>query len=261
MAILKHGQPIIDLSDWEERAGPKRTNQWREDRSAMEVARCWLSANPSLPAEVIAVLSNHPAFGAVKQWEAEPEVRFPFDQFPGETRNTDLAVYAKDEFGEFVLAVEAKADEPFGETVADALTAAIERKLEIPNSNGVARIEQLVAALFGSPNANEATLGELRYQLLTATAGALKAGETRGATSRVVLLIQEFRTRQTDDSKHAANAMDLNRFVRCLSHETTATIEPGVLSGPFAVPGAPLFRTPASIFIGKVCHNLRNSGA
>ena len=45
------------------------------------------------------------------------------------------------------LAVEAKADEPFGETVADALAAAVDRGLKSAKSNGVKRIEQLAAAV------------------------------------------------------------------------------------------------------------------
>jgi len=74
----------------------------------------------------------------------------------------DLAVYARDEHGDFLIAVEAKADESFGETVADALAAAVDRKLENPRSNGVTRVEQLAAALFG-PRANKApALGKLR---------------------------------------------------------------------------------------------------
>jgi hypothetical protein len=261
MTIAKDGQPIIDLNDWCRRAGPKRNDQWREDRSAMEAARSWLAViSPALPREVAAVLATHMAFGIVNQWDAEPEARLPFDSFPGEPRNADLAVYARDQFGEFVLAVEAKADETFGESIADTLAAALDRKLENPRSNGVARVEQLALALFGPRRKGEPALGELRYQLLTATAGALRAGETRGAT-RVVLLVQEFWTRLTADAKHAANAVDFNRFVSRLSHGTVLAVEAGVLYGPFVVPGAPLFTAPPSLFIGKARINLRNRGA
>jgi hypothetical protein len=105
MTITKDGQPILDLADWRKRAGPKSSDQWREDRSAMEAARSWLAASPALPAEISFLLSRHSAFGIVNQWEAEPEARLPFDDFPGEPRNADLAVYARDQFGDFVLAV------------------------------------------------------------------------------------------------------------------------------------------------------------
>jgi len=257
MPIMKGSQPIIDLNDWRVRAGPKRGNQWQVDRSAMEAARSWLAVtSPALPAEVATVLASHSAFSVVNQWEAEPEARLPFDDFHGEPRNADLAVYAQDQFGEFVLSVEAKADEPFGDSIADTLAAAVDRKLENPRSNGVPRVEQLALALFGPRRKGEPALGELRYQLLTATAGAIQAGKRRNA-KRVVLLVHEFWTRRTADPKHAANATDFNRFVSRLSHGRVTVVEPGVLYGPFAVPGAPLFSTPPALFIGKAICNLR----
>ena len=71
--------------------------------------------------------------------EAEPEAQLHFDDLPGEPRNADLAVLVHDEFGEFVMTVEGKADESFGDTVAETLAAAVERKLENPASQGVRR--------------------------------------------------------------------------------------------------------------------------
>ena len=52
--------------------------------------------------------------------------------------------------GEFVVAVEGKADESFGGTLGETFSAALERKLSSPNSKGVARIEQLAQALLHS---------------------------------------------------------------------------------------------------------------
>lgn len=259
MTIVKNGQPIIDLDDWGKRTGLTGKKHWRECRSALELARAWLDASPDLPAEVAAVLKSNPAFATVNQWNAEPEARLPFDDFPGEPCNADLAVYARDSFGEFVLIVEAKADEPFGGSIADTLAAAVDRKLENPRSNGVERVEQLALALLGPRRKREPALRKLRYQLLTVTAGALRAGEAQGA-NRVVLLVHEFWTKCTADKKHAANAVDFNRFVSRLSHNTVSVMEPGVLYGPFPVPGACLFTTPPSLYIGKAQRNVRNRG-
>jgi hypothetical protein len=47
-------------------------------------------------------------------------VKLPFDGFAGEPRNTDALVVAQDGFGSYVIAVEAKADEPFSATVAES---------------------------------------------------------------------------------------------------------------------------------------------
>ena len=87
--ITKHGTPIRDLDDWADRAGPKRRDQWTEDRSAMEAARAWLRVKPpSLPREIELLLSTSSAFSEVLSWEAEPEVPVPFDSFRGERPST-----------------------------------------------------------------------------------------------------------------------------------------------------------------------------
>ena len=177
MAITKDGIEIRDLDDWRDRAGPKRTDQWVAHRSAMEAARAWLEGGGQrLPREIESVLRSHPAFGPVIRWDAEPEVQLRFDAFAGEPRNSDLVVHATDAHGPYLIAVEAKADEPFGDTVADTLVAAERRYLQNSNSNGVTRVGQLRQALFGSTEGGDGlpVVEALRYQLLTACAGALR---------------------------------------------------------------------------------------
>ncbi|MCG6535638.1 MAG: hypothetical protein L7F78_13310 [Syntrophales bacterium LBB04] len=130
MAIVKNGIPLSTLADWEKYAGPKRSDQWADGRSAKEAARAWISNGENkLPEEVLSVLVNHEAFGPIQSWQAEPEAKLSFDSFRGETRNADIIVCAQDSHGPFLIAVEAKADEPFGETVANTLAAAVERHL------------------------------------------------------------------------------------------------------------------------------------
>jgi hypothetical protein len=140
MPISKNQIPITSLSDWELRAGPKSADQWVDGRSAKEAARAWLAGNGvCLPPEVQALLADHPDFGPVSSWSAEPEAKLRFDAFPGETRNSDILVHANDGHGPYLIAVEAKADEPFSETVADTLAAALERVLKSGQSKGIVR--------------------------------------------------------------------------------------------------------------------------
>jgi hypothetical protein len=184
----------------------------------MEVARAWTEHEGlDLPPEVSALLQGHPHFGEILSWSGEPEAKLPFDSFPGEPRNTDIAVVAEDRHGKYMLAVEAKADEPFAATVAMELASTLERKLANPRSNGLLRIEQLATAILGVRARGDQRVGELRYQLLTATAGALCEAE-RSACKRAVLLIHEFVTSRTTDEKHAANAKDLLNFLSRLAH-------------------------------------------
>ena len=256
MPLHKRQKQITSLADWKQLAPPKSDDQWVTDRSAMEVARAWLhDRGNSLPPEVSRVLEAHPHFGRIRAWSGEPEAKLRFDAFSGEPRNTDIAVIAEDSFGTYVLAVEAKADEPFADTVADTLAMALERKLKNPRSNGIARIEQLAAAILGARLDGEPKSGDLRYQLLTATAGALCEAERRGA-DRAVLLVHEFITSRTDDKKHRRNAQDLQRFLKRLKPCNMADPASGLL-GPFTVPGQPLVRTSVRFYVAKVSIDLR----
>jgi len=260
MAIIKNGITLDHLAAWEAHAGPKSKDQWVDGRSAKETARTWLAAGPdSLPAEVASALERHADFGRLEAWEAEPEAKLRFDNF-GEPRNSDIALVGRDAKGSVLIAVEAKADEPFSETVEATLAAALERKLKSKGSNGIARVERLAIALFESKEKGEPPLKNIRYQLLTAVAGALCEAERRDC-NRALMLVQEFITSKTDDAKHASNSRDLNRFLARLSRGSVSEIKSGQIVGPFYVPGNPLLSSRIPLYVGKVSKNLREASA
>ena len=260
MPITKGNRTITSLTDWEAYAGPKSKSHWVDDRSAKEVARAWLAGGEQLPPEVSAALLSHPRFGAALEWQAEPEAKLRFDDFPGEPRNSDLAVHVRDAAGGYLIAIEAKADESYGETIAQTMAAARARLDENPRSNGLNRLQQLQEALLGVPAALTSSIAGLRYQLLTAAAGALCEAE-RKSYSRSVLLIQEFVTKKTNDDNHARNAQDLLNFMNALKPGSASEVESGKLYGPFAVPGGRLLKVQPEFYIGKVTRNLRATGA
>ena len=179
--------------------------------------------------------------------------------FRGEPPNLDVLFTAEDEKGPLVIAVEAKADEPFGKTVEDTLCQARKRKEENPRSQGMARLEQLAGAILGIPRDRLAEAGELRYQLLTASAAALAEAQRQSA-SRAVLIIHEFVTDRTSDQKHLDNAKDLDAFVCKLSDSAVTTVGEGTVKGPFELPGHPLIHSPIRLHIGKAVRRLRSSG-
>jgi hypothetical protein len=158
-----------------------------------------------------------------------------------------------------LIAVEAKADEPFSATIADTLVAATERYLKSDHSKGIARVLQLGEAILGPRQVDEPEIGSLRYQLLTATAGALCEGRRRSC-ARVIVLVHEFVTETTDDLLHERNAKDLYSFVQRLSHGRVDSVSDGQICGPFVVPGAPLCMNPPALFVGKVVRSLRVRG-
>ena len=259
--ITKGSQPICDLETWLRLAGPKTKEQWKDGRSAKESARAWLERTPAcVPAEVGQALSAHPDFGRILPgWSAEPEARVSFDSFRGEPSNLDVLVTARDEEGQLVIAVEAKADEPFGKTVEDTLHQARKRKQENPRSRRIDRLERLAAAILGVPGDRLPDIGKLRYQLLTASAAALAEAQRQSAR-RAVVIIHEFKTSKTTDQRHLENAEDLNAFVRRLSDGVVTTVAEGTVRGPFELPGHPLIDPPIRFYIGKAVRNLRSSG-
>ena len=260
--ICKGGKPIRCLETWQALAGPKKPEQqWKDGRSAKESARAWLRCSPArVPAEIEQALSTHCDFGRIHNgWSAEPEARVPFDAFRGEPPNLDVLLTAEDEKGPLVIAVEAKADEPFGNTVEKTLCQASKRRAERPASRGVDRIENLAAAILGVPGDRLPEVGNLRYQLLTASAAALAEAQRRAAC-RAVLIIHEFVTGKTTDQRHIDNAKDLNAFVCRLSDGEVTTVAEGTVRGPFELPGQPLIHSPIRLYIGKAVRNLRCSG-
>ncbi|HOC01828.1 MAG TPA: hypothetical protein PKM43_24145 [Verrucomicrobiota bacterium] len=163
LSISKDKNAITSLDDWELLAGPKRPAQWADGRSAKEAARAWLEGGGNiLPAEVQAALAAHRAFGPVLSWWAEPEARLPFGASAGEPRNTDLAIYAHGAQGPFLIAVEAKVDELFGETFIETMAAAVERYVANPRSNGVTRGLQLASALLGPRAVGDQDVKDIR---------------------------------------------------------------------------------------------------
>lgn len=259
--ITKNDERIADLADWGNRAGPKSAKQWKAGRSAMEVARAWLSvAPPALPAEVTASFASHSAFGGITSWRGEPEVRLSLDGRRGETRNTDLLLEASDASGEFLVAVEAKADESFDRTISEVLVAALEAKIANHASGALARVEELVETLLPPRETGTRDLGTLRYQLFTGAVGVLREAERRGL-DRAVLLIHEFVTDETRDDLHVANASDLNAWLTRVSGGQFTRVEANTMVGPIVVPLGPLVSGTARLFVGKAVRNIRTLGA
>lgn len=209
-----------------------------------------------MPAEVIATLASHPDFGEIASWDAEPEAKMRFDDFRGEPRNADVAVRVQDQHGHYLLAVEAKTDEPFGETVGDTLADALERSVQIKSSKGIDRMRSLALGLFVSDADRARRIALLRYQLLTSTAGALAEAQRLGLP-RAVLMIHEIKTDKGDVDKHARNAEDLDRFAERLSRGTITKVENGQLYGPITVVGEGSYSKPPALYLAKATRDLR----
>ena len=252
MGISKDDISIETIDQWGEQASPKRRDQWAAGRSAMELARSWLGG---IPAEMSSALESHPCFGKVLDWKAEPEVALRFDNFRGESRNSDLVVDARDTHGNYIVSVEGKADEKFGDLVSSAFASAMEEALKNPNSNGSARIRNLANDFLHPKERVEPSLKKIRYQLLTACAGMLAEAKRRNV-NRALMLVHEFRTDRTTQKKLLRNSRDLSNFINRLSRGRVTEARSGEIHGQFELPGKSAFASEVRFFVGKASIDL-----
>lgn len=183
-------------------------------------------------------------------------MRLRFDDLRGEPSNMDLVVQARDWTGDYLIAVEGKADEPFGATVKDQRAAAAAALKKNPRSGALTRITQLLEYVIGFPSNAYSTVDTLRYQLLTATSAAIHEARRR-QLGRAAFLVHEFRTSKTSLPKHHQNAADLDAFVRRLGGPPGVT--PGMLYGPYTLPGERSQENRIRLFIGKVFRDITST--
>ena len=142
---------------------------WKQDASAKALADAWENAD-AWPEPVASSLSTSPDLAAVELLLALPEHQTPL---AGGNRasQTDLLVLAKTPTGELVtIAVEGKAQEPFGDTNVAGWRA----------SASPGRTDRLRLLLSTLELEDDDRLAPIRYQLLHRTAAA----DHRGASLR-----------------------------------------------------------------------------
>lgn len=242
--------PILTLEDWFRLAPPKgREAHWVDGRSAKELARAWCpaGAGPRVPEEITELLESHRDLAGTVIEQAWPERRVQFDRIRGEPRNADLVAVGRGPHGRIAISVEAKADEPFDRRVADVLSAA-ERKLADGTRTGAGeRARKLVEAVLtvqARPGA-----GQLRYQLLTAAAGALAFAKEVGANAAVLIVHEFLPAARTPAAQR--NAEDLDAFVAALVGVPGLQVQPGRPLGPIQVPGSDMIPAGISLYVGK----------
>jgi hypothetical protein len=239
--VHKGDRPLTTIDQWHRFARPKRDIHWKDGRSAKENARAWLDAAPSLQPDVAQTLGACRDIGPLRQWCAEPEARVPIDTFRGEQPNIDLLLVAEDNHGPVVIAIEAKADETFGNELADQYRRARAARASNPRSKTVDRIEALLDRF--ALAIDQRRVPELRYQLLTATAAVL-AEASRYSSQRAVLIVHEFVTPLTLPERREHNAADLDRFL-LTAFDREGHLSSGDVTGPILVQGAP------TLYVGK----------
>lgn len=111
------------MQDWFSWAPPKMgERQWKDGRSAKELARSWFRKGFACPPDEIRQLLEEAFRTEIAFDEARPECIIELDDFRGEHRNCDLVVLCKAGMQPIAINIEAKADEPFGDTIGSIMT-------------------------------------------------------------------------------------------------------------------------------------------
>lgn len=250
MLILSHsGTPITHLTQW-----PHRHGQWQAGRSAMELAKYWVAGAQMIPVELNALLEAE--FGPIHLKRGEPEKATPLPPKGAHgPRMHDLWLKGSlEDERSLTICVEAKADESFGETVAEYQTAATKALRGSPKSKRQARLDILKSMIWGeTPPIN---LASLRYQLLSALTGT--AIQTQRDESDVgVLLIHVFDTDKTVAANRYKNEVEFTTFLNSLPLQpSTSTTRGGHVLGrvSVAVPASSTEKNSSSveIYIAKL---------
>lgn len=173
--------PGAGLADWRARlADPEK--HWKRGASAFEAAVSWevATATPrGLPGEIAAILDQVDMLRGAALLFAFPEHKVPL---PGGSRpsQTDVWALLKGPTGLISMAVEAKAEESFGETIAMWLKEETKGKRE--------RLDYLSETLKAPARFPDS----IRYQLLHRAASAILEARRVGASS-AVMMVQSFR--------------------------------------------------------------------
>ena len=78
MILKKHAKDIVDVESWKRHCPPKKGDiQWREGRSAKELAKYITKALPDVPVEIETALKTIVPQEASFDWDAEYVTALP----------------------------------------------------------------------------------------------------------------------------------------------------------------------------------------
>jgi hypothetical protein len=239
--ILSDG--ISTIEEWFKKCPPQgKEKHWRDGRSAKETAKHWINGVPQPFTDLLK------AFRLELQL-CSPEYVSEFDNLKGNGRNHDLLIIARDSANnEIVISVESKVDESFGKTLADYMDDIQKKRDNNITTQADKRILALKNALL--PNISIPEFNKLRYQLLTAVAGALSEAKKQNAKS-AFFVVQTIFTNKINPFKNQINQTDLDCFVDAISNGMFKNLKDGTLLGPMRVQGNEFIPNSVDLWIGK----------
>lgn len=203
MSKLKLLKDIKTVDDWFRMAPPKKgIKQWKPFYSAMESAAYFTSTPGKMPKAIDDYLKS---IGVKSdQFEAEPEAVTNLSKYgKGEGRNHDLLIKGKD----VVIGVEAKA--------AESLDDYVDKKYNPVNENHRARYFNLCRDILDK-NLDKDDCSDIRYQLLSATAGTILEAEKAGKPKAVLIILVFVSDHSKDAVEHTRS--DVIAFENAIAH-------------------------------------------
>ena len=193
---------IIDLESWFCIAPPEGGKmQWKDGRSAKELARYLTSSLPELPKEMEKAIFPLTSKTAIFDWCAEHETELPGK---GHSRQHDSALWNSDLF----VGIEAKADEPFGNSyVSESYLA------QNCSENKKRRIKSLCSMLWGKED-DPIRHTDIRYQLLAASTACLLEAFRRRLKKAMLLILVFKKDGYYEQENINKNNADLDAFLR-----------------------------------------------
>lgn len=191
--------PTENPDDWKNFLD-KPNRQWKSNHSAKAMAYNWQEAG-GFPIEIKKVFreSGFPAFKGINMLMAFPEYKVPLPG-GGKASQNDIFVLAKSDNRLISIAVEGKADEPFGEVISEWKTHDMGGKKE--------RLEFICALLKLSPD----LVDDVYYQLLHRIASAVIKAQEFNATIALMLVHVFKKTPEKYEESFQAYCKFLNLF-------------------------------------------------
>lgn len=206
-----HKNQINNMNDWEVKffKGTQKEQHWKVGRSAHALAEFVMNKNG---AEKIADIVSNVIGKKVVLEKAVPEWEIRFDEF-GHGREHDLGIWGtiEETNKSIFIGIEAKVDESFGSSVADAYIIAKTKQLNEISTNAPNRVEKLLQRNFKPVKLSH---WNLRYQLLYATVGTICE-----KADNYVLLVIVFKTNMYDELKGKGNYKDYLNFLKAIEAE------------------------------------------
>ena len=191
---------IIDIDTWFKKCPPMGgIKQWKDGRSAKELARYMTKNYPAVPEEVENLLLNFTSADSEFEWDAEYVTSFEKHGLgKGEGRNHDGMMVN----GDIFVGVEGKADESLGNLLGE--------ELENASDNKMTRINGMIEMLFDDEAINHENL---RYQLITASTATLLEAKERNLSKALLLVLVFKKDGSYSELKIERNNADIANFL------------------------------------------------